>query len=121
LTDKILFDHGSVNMPEGGAIKPGKARGFLKAVGAFFLIVFTVLIAAGLTLYRTLALFCTGPSEAARELFDTDGFWKRVIQICRAPVPDKAEIDEIVGRNSNAARHRAGSDTSLIISGGGRG
>ncbi len=100
-------------MPEGGARKPGKARGFLKAVGAFFLIVFTVLIAAGLTLYRTLALFCTGPSEAARELFVTTlletGQFKFVVPLFL----DKAEIDEIVGRNSMPVIERE-VDTSLI-------
>ncbi len=80
--------------------KHKKAGTIFRILGCFLLTVFTVLIAAGFTLYRTLALCCDGPSPAARELFVTTfletGQFKFVVSLFL----DEDEIREIVAQNS---------------------
>lgn len=72
----------------------------VKATGFLLLIIITIAAALLITVYRTLELFCEGPSPTARELFVTTfletGSFKFVVPM----LLDSNEIEEIVNKNS---------------------
>ncbi len=85
----------------------------LKVTGCILLVIVTISAAAGLTLWRTLDMFCTGPSQAARELFVTTFLETGQMKFVVSLFLSDDEIKEIVGHNTLPVIDKE-LDTSLI-------
>lgn len=86
---------------------------FFKILACFLLVVITLIAAAGLTLWKTLDMFCTGPSQAARELFVTTFLETGQMKFVVSLFLSEEEIKEIVGHNTMPVIDED-VDTSLI-------
>ncbi len=80
--------------------RSGAKRSIARVIGYSLVVTVTIIVVLMFTLYRTLALCCTGPSTAARELFVTTFLETGQLKFVASMFLSEDEIESIVGKTT---------------------